>query len=80
MRGRTHRPAPSSIGVTDARLFRLLCLSIGAAVATITLGVLAWSLTGSVGLWSDAAEPVVNLVALGGTRDRRQGGTAADRS
>jgi divalent metal cation (Fe/Co/Zn/Cd) transporter len=49
--------------VTDARLFRLLRLSIGAAVATITLKVLAWSLTGSVGLLSDAAESVVNLVA-----------------
>jgi len=49
--------------VTDARLFRLLWLSIGAAVATITLKVLAWSLTGSVGLLSDAAESVVNLVA-----------------
>ncbi|WP_196717209.1 cation diffusion facilitator family transporter [Actinomyces trachealis] len=38
-------------------------LSIGAAVATITLkGGAAW-LTGSVGLFSDAAESLVNLVA-----------------
>ncbi|SPT53598.1 Ferrous-iron efflux pump FieF [Actinomyces bovis] len=38
-------------------------LSIGAAVATISLkGVAAW-MTGSVGLLSDAAESLVNLVA-----------------
>jgi cation diffusion facilitator family transporter len=45
------------------RLFRLLWLSIGAAVATIALKLAAWALTGSVGLLSDAAESVVNLVA-----------------
>src|SRR3954447_5877632 len=45
------------------RLFRLLWLSIAAAVATIVLKVSAWALTGSVGLLSDAAESVVNLVA-----------------
>jgi cation diffusion facilitator family transporter len=49
--------------MTDSRLFRLLWLSIGAAVATITLKTIAWQLTGSVGLLSDAAESVVNLVA-----------------
>src|SRR4051812_20833525 len=45
------------------RLFRLLWLSVAAAVATISLKVVAWALTGSVGLLSDAAESVVNLVA-----------------
>ncbi|MFN8163890.1 MAG: cation diffusion facilitator family transporter [Solirubrobacterales bacterium] len=45
------------------RLFRLLWLSIAAAVATISLKTVAWLLTGSVGLLSDAAESVVNLVA-----------------
>ena len=45
------------------RLFRLLWLSIAAAVATIALKVGAWALTGSVGLLSDAVESVVNLVA-----------------
>src|SRR3954470_13521011 len=45
------------------RLFRLLWLSVAAAVATISLKVVAWLLTGSVGLLSDAAESVVNLVA-----------------
>jgi hypothetical protein len=49
--------------VTDTRLYRLLWLSIAAAVATISPKVFAWSLTGSVGLLSDAAESVVNLVA-----------------
>jgi cation diffusion facilitator family transporter len=47
----------------NARLFRLLWLSIGAAVATIALKAFAWLVTGSVGLLSDAAESVVNLVA-----------------
>lgn len=37
-------------------------LSIGAAVATITLKTLAYLLTGSVGLLSDAAESIVNLI------------------
>jgi cation diffusion facilitator family transporter len=45
------------------RLFRLLWLSLAAAVATIALKLTAWGLTGSVGLLSDAAESVVNLVA-----------------
>lgn len=45
------------------RLERLIGLSIAAAVATIALKTLAWGLTGSVGLLSDAAESVVNLVA-----------------
>src|SRR4051794_22754530 len=49
--------------MTDARLFRLLWLSIAAALATISLKSAAWLLTGSVGLLSDAAESVVNLVA-----------------
>jgi cation diffusion facilitator family transporter len=48
---------------TERRLFRLLWLSVAAAVATISLKTLAWLLTGSVGLLSDAAESLVNLVA-----------------
>jgi cation diffusion facilitator family transporter len=44
-------------------LFRLLWLSIATAVVTIGLKTLAWLLTGSVGLLSDAAESVVNFVA-----------------
>lgn len=38
-------------------------LSVAAAVATIALKYLAYAITGSVGLLSDAAESVVNLVA-----------------
>lgn len=44
-------------------LTRFAWLSIGAAVATIALKFGAYLLTGSVGLLSDAAESIVNLVA-----------------
>ncbi len=44
-------------------LSRFAYLSIAAAIATITLKTVAWQVTGSVGLLSDAAESVVNLVA-----------------
>lgn len=40
-----------------------MLLSLAAAVATIVLKTVAWRLTGSVGLLSDAMESVVNLVA-----------------
>jgi cation diffusion facilitator family transporter len=43
-------------------LKRFAWLSIGAALATITLKTLAYWLTGSVGLLSDAAESIVNLI------------------
>jgi len=42
---------------------RYAVLSIAAAVITIGLKLGAYYLTGSVGLFSDAAESVVNLVA-----------------
>lgn len=65
-----HTPAQSRIAVMEtaspafrSRLGRLLWLSVGAAVVTIALKMLAWQLTGSVGLLSDALESVVNLVA-----------------
>src|SRR5262245_44199476 len=45
-----------------ASLTRFAWLSIGAAVATITLKAVAYLLTGSVGLLSDAIESLVNLV------------------
>jgi cation diffusion facilitator family transporter len=45
------------------RLLRLVYLSIAAAVVTIAMKFGAWAVTGSVGLLSDAAESVVNLVA-----------------
>ncbi len=63
-------PAPESAQSTSASrvqqphdLSRFAYLSIVAAIVTITLKVIAWQITGSVGLLSDAAESVVNLVA-----------------
>ncbi len=47
----------------DARSYALL--SVAAALATISLKFGAYLLTGSVGLFSDAAESVVNLFAAG---------------
>ncbi|MDR1386691.1 MAG: cation diffusion facilitator family transporter [Propionibacteriaceae bacterium] len=48
-------PKPSLVGYA--------WLSIAAAVVTITLKLVAWRMTGSVGLLSDAAESLVNLAA-----------------
>ena len=42
---------------------KMMVLSIAAALATMALKFSAWALTGSVGLFSDAAESLVNLVA-----------------
>jgi cation diffusion facilitator family transporter len=55
--------AAGAPGLSNARLFRLLWLSVAAAVVTIALKGVAWLVTGSVGLLSDAAESLVNLVA-----------------
>ena len=44
-------------------LTRFAWLSIAAALLTIALKTVAWQVTGSVGLLSDAAESLVNLVA-----------------
>ena len=44
-------------------LERFAWLSVAAALATIALKTLAWWLTGSVGLLSDALESIVNLAA-----------------
>jgi cation diffusion facilitator family transporter len=48
-----------------ASLTRFAWLSIGAAVSTIVLKTIAYLLTGSVGLLSDAIESLVNLVGAG---------------
>jgi cation diffusion facilitator family transporter len=45
------------------RLTRYAWLSVGAALVTLALKLLAWALTGSVGLLSDALESLVNLGA-----------------
>jgi len=42
---------------------RYAWLSVGAAIATIALKAVAWQLTGSVGMLSDAMESLVNLAA-----------------
>ena len=47
--------------MTPTSLKRYAWLSIGAALATIALKTIAWWLTGSVGLLSDALESLVNL-------------------
>ncbi len=54
---------PSNEQRRRRRLIKVIAISIAAAVATITLKFTAWLLTGSVGLLSDAAESVINLVA-----------------
>jgi len=48
-----------------ASLTRFAWLSIGAAIATIALKTIAYFLTGSVGLLSDAIESLVNLLGAG---------------
>lgn len=55
---------PESNSVDNQQLLeRFIWLSIGTAIATVAIkGVAAW-LTNSVGLWSDAMESTVNLVA-----------------
>ncbi|EWT04050.1 transporter [Intrasporangium chromatireducens Q5-1] len=59
----TPPPATPTNGPATRNLTRFAYLSIAAAIVTIALKVFAWQLTGSVGLLSDAAESVVNLVA-----------------
>lgn len=63
----TPHPTPDAAGNNRLHqtrdLSRFAYLSIAAAIATITLKALAWRITGSVGLLSDALESVVNLVA-----------------
>jgi cation diffusion facilitator family transporter len=49
--------------MAPSRLSALMLLSIAAALVTLVLKFVAYRLTGSVGLLSDALETVVNLVA-----------------
>lgn len=51
------------MSTASTNLERFAWLSVAAAVATIGLKMLAWWLTGSVGLLSDAMESLVNLAA-----------------
>ena len=55
---------PVAAGSADrGYLLRFVYLSIGAAVLTVVLKYIAYLLTGSVGLLSDAIESIVNVVA-----------------
>lgn len=54
---------PYSDRMTDRTLRRLAGLSILAALVTIVMKSVAYQLTGSVGLFADALESVINLVA-----------------
>lgn len=58
--------APLSAPSDRSRLARFAWLAIAAALLTIALKTGAWLVTDSVGLLSDAAESVVNLVAAVG--------------
>jgi len=60
---RPEKPTESTRHPQSEDLTRFAWLSIGAAIATILLKGTAWWVTGSVGLLSDAAESLVNLVA-----------------
>jgi len=51
------------VAQTRQNLTRYAWLSIAAAVVTIAMKMVAWQVTGSVGLLSDAAESIVNLAA-----------------
>ena len=51
------------MSTASTNLERFAWLSVAAALATIGLKMLAWWLTGSVGLLSDAMESLVNLAA-----------------
>ena len=58
---RVARHAKIYPSMSRSRLTRYAWLSIGAAGLTIVLKVVAWRVTGSVGLLSDAAESLMNL-------------------
>src|SRR5581483_698440 len=51
------------LGSQRRLLTRLVLISVAAGLATIALKMLAWRLTGSTGLLSDALESIVNLAA-----------------
>jgi divalent metal cation (Fe/Co/Zn/Cd) transporter len=57
------KPGYSLTRMERLNLARFAWLSIGAALATMALKALAYFVTGSVGLLSDALESLVNLAA-----------------
>ena len=58
-----HQPFLPNNPMTLPSLTRFAWLSIAAALITLSLKMLAYALTGSVGLLSDALESLVNLAA-----------------
>lgn len=56
-------PVATTVAASTPALTRYAWLSIAAAIATLLLKSVAWLLTGSVGLLSDALESLVNLTA-----------------
>lgn len=56
-------PVRNDIAMTPPSLTRFAWLSIAAALITLSLKMVAYALTGSVGLLSDALESLVNLAA-----------------
>jgi cation diffusion facilitator family transporter len=63
MRCRSRKPAGGCACIAAMPLERYAWLSVAAAILTIGLKALAWWLTGSVGLLSDALESLINLAA-----------------
>ncbi len=61
--GSGHAHGPGLVPRERSDLTRFAWLSIGTALVTMAAKLVAYQLTGSVGLLSDAAESVVNLVA-----------------
>src|SRR3546814_18864974 len=57
------RPMPtgSEIPASHATLYRLALASIGIGVLVLGFEFLAWRLTGSVALYSDALESIINV-------------------
>lgn len=61
----TDTPKAAGAPVDHRYLERFLWLSLATAVVTVTLKAYAAVITNSVGLWSDALESTVNLLAAG---------------
>ncbi len=61
--GSLHEPPSPQGGGSKARVAQLAALSIVVALGVLCLKVVAWWLTGSVALYSDALESIVNVVA-----------------
>lgn len=58
--------AISSSAASKQKIARLAFWSIAIAFAVLALKLLAWKLTGSVALYSDALESIVNVIAAAG--------------